>query len=100
MSRGLELSRQWNKVITRKPVGALASITLDNGGLESLFNLATHLLSVFDTFAHEVVTDRRDHSIRIWFALPTRPLANLVFWFTVVRLICDSSTPGYHLFHP
>ena len=66
ISRGLELSWQWEKVIIAGPMGPLVSVTLENPGLEYLFSWATHLLAMFDTFAHKAVTDRRDHSAHLY----------------------------------
>ena len=123
LSRGLEHSRQWHKVSTVGPVGPLVNVTLGNPHFESLFNWAIHLLAMLDTLAHKVVSDRKitplcldrldneDHSahryrwlradhvplLRLsWFAVLTRPLANVVFWLILERLTPDSSRPGYH----
>ena len=65
-----ELTRQWKRVPLIGPVGALVPMDamLEKGdvGLDSLFEWVSGLLTTLNHFIHKIVTDRKDHSFKVW----------------------------------
>ena len=69
MSRDLELSAQWNAIVSAGPCGPLCDANLDVSPAIGLLSFGDHVRALHDVvvdFLHRVVVYRRDGAVRAW----------------------------------